>query len=450
MPENALHLLIGPNASGKSQELNLLVEKSIDKLSFLPKHLFTKSSTFGFLRQSTQNPQMSQRVFSNLAIPLLLSGQDEKKVKQEIINLLTYFNFDYLLNQNVKNLSGGELKIVSLLSELLLDRRFFIMDDPFGSLDSIRKNIVTEIIQKVLSDSFNNVTNLRNLIISLTDAGKTEFNLLTDTTTNHTEINLLENKFQENTYTEFYERHLICRSRPNIGNLSITNLTLKIKDQNRVLFDCANFLFQSGKINLFSCPNGSGKTLLLNIIMGYCPKEITIQSGNIYVEALDKSFDIPSRWIVQGLSKYSKNNKKLKSFRNNKIIYVPQHCDYLLANYSPRDFCKEIFQTFYDKNNLGVIPEEIINVLFDERKIIEHSVGEIRFYTILFAIMITIFNREINLLILDEPDSLLDNSLQHFLIKLLHRVLECGVNIIITSHNQKLFNNLEKFNVITF
>jgi len=64
--------------------------------------------------------------------------------------------------------------------------------------------------------------------------------------------------------------------------------------------------------------------------------------------------------------------------------------------------------------------------------------------------MITIFNREINLLILDEPDSLLDNSLQHFLIKLLHRVLECGVNIIITSHNQKLFNNLEKFNVITF
>ena len=40
MPENALHLLIGPNASGKSQELNLLVEKSIDKLSFLPKHLF--------------------------------------------------------------------------------------------------------------------------------------------------------------------------------------------------------------------------------------------------------------------------------------------------------------------------------------------------------------------------------------------------------------------------
>jgi len=342
MPENALHLLIGPNASGKSQELNLLVEKSIDKLSFLPKHLFTKSSTFGFLRQSTQNPQMSQRVFSNLAIPLLLSGQDEKKVKQEIINLLTYFNFDYLLNQNVKNLSGGELKIVSLLSELLLDRRFFIMDDPFGSLDSIRKNIVTEIIQKVLSDSFNNVTNLRNLIISLTDAGKTEFNLLTDTTTNHTEINLLENKFQENTYTEFYERHLICRSRPNIGNLSITNLTLKIKDQNRVLFDCANFLFQSGKINLFSCPNGSGKTLLLNIIMGYCPKEITIQSGNIYVEALDKSFDIPSRWIVQGLSKYSKNNKKLKSFRNNKIIYVPQHCDYLLANYSPRSVSENI------------------------------------------------------------------------------------------------------------
>lgn len=438
MSEKTLHLLIGPNGSGKSRELNSLVAGSIEQTALLSWGLFSKSSSFGFLRQSSHNLQISRRIYSNLFVPTLLGGTCFKDPDKEIYELLGQFGFGYLLNQDVENLSGGELKIVQLLSELLLDRPCFIMDDPFSGLDVARRNSVKEIIRTILFKNLAGLNGFDHLIVSMTDSEQEDYEFLSHLETNKIEIRVAKSDLIEQRHYGFIDGMASCR-RPRVGHIRISDLTLKIKRRDRLLFDASNVFLESGKANLINWPNGSGKTVLLNLVAGYLPKEIEALGGNIIIEDIDN---------LKKINDWASRKGSLRI--EDRIIYVPQNCDYLLVGTTPRELYERICQVFDVGDKLKAILLDIVGPVLDKRVIIEHSLGEVRWYTIFFAMMIALTNKRIGWLILDEPDSYLDMKFQELLVTVLKLVMSVGVNLVITSHNPNIYSEIPERKIIAF
>lgn len=440
MNKKTLQILVGPNGSGKSKDLNLITRGEIEKLSFLSPHLFSRNISCGYFKQSSLTSYFSKRVYSNLVVPYLLNQPSNDKINyfKNISKFLKYFNFEYLLNLDISSLSGGELKIIRLLSELLLNRPYFIMDDPFSALDSVRINSLNSIINNILTNNEEGLDNLKHLIISTVDSQRKNIPPISYSQSNKVEIILSEDVKRKERWIEFITSGLFPNERVSIGDIIVADLLFKIKVQKRKLLKNSTYKFEANKLNVIHCPNGSGKTLLLNSIVGYFPKGCEILSGNILFKNSNSQFTF-KEWIF---------SKKYRTIRD-RIMYVPQNSEFLLACYSPRTLIERIFIDLgHDKRLSTIAP--FIDDLFDDRQMNEHSVGEVRFYGILFACIIALLNSNVKIVILDEPDSYLDIKNQELLILLFRKLLDSNILIVISSHNYKKYikipNNMINFN----
>jgi len=415
------YFFVGPNGSGKTNEFKKFLINSHTPF----KDIFPRwnNSEFSFINQSTFNIYPSTNVESCLLVSQVISGVSLTTAKSNVKTLLNRYNFLNILSKKVTQLSGGEYKLLNILIGLLTNKSNLYIDDPFGMLDILRINI--------LIDQINDFTineNINNLILNLPDSNReliTRFNRK-----NHIINTLNINKDYDlilSCLVRIFNNN--CRSINQGGNIVIENLSFEEKIIRHKTIKNLYFEFCPDKMYLIKGENGKGKSLLLSAINGTLPENIKIKSGAI----LYKGDKIKNRKRIIDIL-YGK-----PLIQENDFLLIPQNCHYLFQTDNPL----KLFINKFAQN----IEEEDINFLYREglmwdRPTIQASLGEIRFFTILVALLSFIKNSRYKWLLLDEPDSYLDINNKTILLLLLKQISKLGKGIIIISHDHLLFKDL--------
>ena len=160
LPYHGFVTILGKSGSGKSTLLNMLGKidspsegkiyfNNQDFSKYKEKDLSTfhsKAVSFIFQHYHLLN---KQTVLYNIMVPLLISGVDEKKAKEEALKLIDDFSIKKeLLDKRCSDLSGGERERVAILRAFINNPKVILADEPTGALDKINSILVMEELKK--------------------------------------------------------------------------------------------------------------------------------------------------------------------------------------------------------------------------------------------------------------------------------------------------------------
>lgn len=93
----------------------------------------------------------SEKVKSNLEIPLYFTNRNNYNKKSRIAEVLKSLNIYELLNRKVSQLSGGQKQRVAIARALINNPSIILADEPTGALDSNTANEIMEIFKELQS-----------------------------------------------------------------------------------------------------------------------------------------------------------------------------------------------------------------------------------------------------------------------------------------------------------
>lgn len=138
--------VMGVSGSGKSTLLNILGcidapttgkylydGKPVDELSDGGRAAL-RSSAIGFVLQN-YGLLPDDKVWENIALPMLLAGKRRKVIKQRIRELLATVGLEDKYNERVRELSGGQVQRVAIARAMANRPRVLLADEPTGALD---------------------------------------------------------------------------------------------------------------------------------------------------------------------------------------------------------------------------------------------------------------------------------------------------------------------------
>lgn len=130
--------IIGASGSGKSTLLNIIGKKDLEYEGHI-----TGDYNPAFIHQK---PKLVEylTVKENLEIALGNENNDD-----QIISILTRFNFDKIIDQKVNTLSGGQRQVITIIRAILLGADVLLCDEPTSSLDEKNSLLVMNILKEV-------------------------------------------------------------------------------------------------------------------------------------------------------------------------------------------------------------------------------------------------------------------------------------------------------------
>ena len=143
--------LIGPNGSGKSTLIKIIVgllefdgEVYINDLLLNKNNIKQIRKKVGVLLNNVDSQLISNKVFDNIAFPLVNQGISRDKIITSVEDIASKLNIKDLLNKNISEVNNMEKTLINLASVLVYKPEFLIFDEAFENLDKYeRDNILT-------------------------------------------------------------------------------------------------------------------------------------------------------------------------------------------------------------------------------------------------------------------------------------------------------------------
>ena len=132
--KNKIIVICGPNGSGKSS----LVKNAI---------LNEKNNDLGIIYVNQNNDMLIAEMSIIENITMSSEKEYNLKIEQEIKDL----GFDYLLDKDIKKLSGGEKRLLTLMRGFFSKESILLIDEPTNDLDYVIVNQVIDILKKIKS-----------------------------------------------------------------------------------------------------------------------------------------------------------------------------------------------------------------------------------------------------------------------------------------------------------
>ncbi len=140
--------LIGASGCGKTTLLNLIAgldrptTGQIDRPSDGCALMFQESALF---------PWLTAR--RNVELPLRLAGLSKAERRRRVDELLKLVHLADFAEKRPHELSGGMRQRVALARALAQDREVLLMDEPFGALDAITRDLLHDELERVWQDT---------------------------------------------------------------------------------------------------------------------------------------------------------------------------------------------------------------------------------------------------------------------------------------------------------
>ncbi|MGM9972065.1 MAG: ABC transporter ATP-binding protein [Anaeroplasmataceae bacterium] len=154
LPRTGLVGIVGPSGSGKTTLLNILCgieDYDSGVYAFNGKDISLGNCKKIFEKYSIIN--QDNRLFDNLTVYENLKIVLKEKDNEDLIRLLLQkFDLTDKINEKVINLSGGEIKRVSIARCLLIDNQVILCDEPTANLDKENSKKIMEILKDISNE----------------------------------------------------------------------------------------------------------------------------------------------------------------------------------------------------------------------------------------------------------------------------------------------------------
>tara|TARA_Y100000590_G_scaffold126878_3_gene145087 strand:- start:3520 stop:4245 length:726 start_codon:yes stop_codon:yes gene_type:complete len=149
--ENEIISILGPSGCGKTTLLNSI--SGIDD-DFAGK-IITNTSSVRRIDNFSYSQQKDllipwKNVLDNAVFGLEISGTKKDESYPKALSLMSDFKLEGIGNKFPHQLSGGMRQRVSLIRSFLLERPILLLDEPFGSLDSITREDLQDWLLDIL------------------------------------------------------------------------------------------------------------------------------------------------------------------------------------------------------------------------------------------------------------------------------------------------------------
>lgn len=420
------------------------------------------ASEIGYVLQNPDSQIVTDKVWHELAFGLENMGLDTQSIRLRVAEMASFFGIQGWFRKNVNDLSGGQKQLLNLASIMAMQPKILILDEPTSQLDPIaakdfidtlvriNKELSTTII--MTEHNLEDIYSVCDKVIVMED-GKVICN-----DTNYKVADILSGDKNHKMFkslptpSKIYNQlngYLECASKSpltvkdcrqwlndSMDELTITKLDdteteINIDEKDReIAIELKDVYFQYNKISeptirdlsfkvykgeIYSIlgGNGTGKSTTLSLVA----RQRKPQRGKIFINNIE-------------MKKY--NNKSL--YENN-LALLPQNPQSLFVFETVREDLEEVL--ILKNKDREYIDKEVkrVSKLLDIEHLLEHHPYDLSGGELQRAGMAKVMLLNPKIILLDEPTKGLDTYCKEEIGKMLMKLRDMGVTIVVVSHD---------------
>ena len=420
------------------------------------------ASEIGYVLQNPDSQIVTDKVWHELAFGLENMGLDTQSIRLRVAEMASFFGIQGWFRKNVNDLSGGQKQLLNLASIMAMQPKILILDEPTSQLDPIaakdfidtlvriNKELSTTII--MTEHNLEDIYSVCDKVIVMEDGkvicNDTNYKVadILSGDKNHKMFKSLPTPSkiynQLNGYIEGASKSPLtvkdCRQWLNdsMDELTITKLDdteteINIDEKDReIAIELKDVYFQYNKISeptirdlsfkvykgeIYSIlgGNGTGKSTTLSLVA----RQRKPQRGKIFINNIE-------------MKKY--NNKSL--YENN-LALLPQNPQSLFVFETVREDLEEVL--ILQNKDREYIDKEVkrVSKLLDIEHLLEHHPYDLSGGELQRAGMAKVMLLNPKIILLDEPTKGLDAYCKEEIGKMLMKLRDMGVTIVVVSHD---------------
>ncbi|WP_270772140.1 ABC transporter ATP-binding protein [Intestinibacter bartlettii] len=420
------------------------------------------ASEIGYVLQNPDSQIVTDKVWHELAFGLENMGLDTQSIRLRVAEMASFFGIQGWFRKNVNDLSGGQKQLLNLASIMAMQPKILILDEPTSQLDPIaakdfidtlvriNKELSTTII--MTEHNLEDIYSVCDKVIVMEDGkvicNDTNYKVadILSGDKNHKMFKSLPTPSkiynQLNGYLEGASKSPLtvkdCRQWLNdsmdevtITKLDDTETEINISKKDReIAIELKDVYFQYNKISeptirdlsfkvfkgeIYSIlgGNGTGKSTTLSLVA----RQRKPQRGKIFINNIE-------------MKKY--NNKSL--YENN-LALLPQNPQSLFVFETVREDLEEVL--ILKNKDRKYIDKEVkrVSKLLDIEHLLEHHPYDLSGGELQRAGMAKVMLLNPKIILLDEPTKGLDAYCKEEIGKMLMKLRDMGVTIVVVSHD---------------
>lgn len=420
------------------------------------------ASEIGYVLQNPDSQIVTDKVWHELAFGLENMGLDTQTIRLRVAEMASFFGIQGWFRKNVNDLSGGQKQLLNLASIMAMQPKILILDEPTSQLDPIaakdfidtlvriNKELSTTII--MTEHNLEDIYSVCDKVIVMEDGkvicNDTNYKVvdILSRDKNHKMVKSLPTPSkiynQLNGYIECASKSPLtvkdCRQWLNdsmdevtIKKLDDTETEINISKKDReIAIELKDVYFQYNKISeptirdlsfkvykgeIYSIlgGNGTGKSTTLSLVA----RQRKPQRGKIFINNIE-------------IKKY--NNKSL--YENN-LALLPQNPQSLFVFETVKEDLEEVL--ILKNKDREYIDKEVkrVSKLLDIEHLLEHHPYDLSGGELQRAGMAKVMLLNPKIILLDEPTKGLDAYCKEEIGKMLMKLRDMGVTIVVVSHD---------------
>ena len=420
------------------------------------------ASEIGYVLQNPDSQIVTDKVWHELAFGLENMGLDTQSIRLRVAEMASFFGIQGWFRKNVNDLSGGQKQLLNLASIMAMQPKILILDEPTSQLDPIaakdfidtlvriNKELSTTIImtEHNLEDIYSvcdkvivmedgkvicNDTNYKVADILSGDKNHKMFKSLPTPSKIYNQLNEYLEGANKSPLTVKDCRQWLNDSMDEVTikklDDSETEINISKKDR-EIAIELKDVYFQYNKISeptirdlsfkvykgeIYSIlgGNGTGKSTTLSLVA----RQRKPQRGKIFINNIE-------------MKKY--NNKSL--YENN-LALLPQNPQSLFVFETVKEDLEEVL--ILQNKDREYIDKEVkrVSKLLDIEHLLEHHPYDLSGGELQRAGMAKVMLLNPKIILLDEPTKGLDAYCKEEIGKMLLKLRDTGVTIVVVSHD---------------